>query len=115
VAAGLWRKHRTGELDFDDSLLLTRAFAGDYAGGRDRAARFLIIAATEEIVERAAELTGIHGLRAYDAVQLASALAAREEDERCATFASFDRHLAAAAVAEGFTALADIPVPDRGS
>jgi predicted nucleic acid-binding protein len=105
VAAALWRKHRTGELDLDDTLLLNRAFAADYAGSSDRPPRFQPVEVTDATVERAAELTGTHGLRAYDAVQLACALSARELDRRCTTLASFDRDLLRAATAEGFEVL----------
>jgi predicted nucleic acid-binding protein len=105
VIAAIWRKHRAGELDIDDSLTLIRAFRVDYAGARDTPVRFLTVAVTEEILERATEMAGAHGLRAYDAVQLASALAARDVDERCATLTSFDRDLTAAAVSEGFKTL----------
>jgi predicted nucleic acid-binding protein len=103
VAAAIWRKHRASELDLDDSLTLIRAFTVDYAGTPRRPPRFIALAVTSEILERAAELAGTHGLRAYDAVQLASALTAREADERCAAVAAFDRGLLKAAVAEGFT------------
>jgi predicted nucleic acid-binding protein len=102
VTAAIWRKHRVGELDLDDSLTLLRAFVVDYAGAPDRPPRFLALAVTAEILERAAELAGTHGLRAYDAVQLASALAAREVDPRCAALLAFDRELLRAALAEGF-------------
>ncbi|GAA1758973.1 hypothetical protein [Agromyces humatus] len=60
---------------------------------------------TNEILERAAELTAIHGLRAYDAVQLASARAARLIEPTCSTFAAFDGELSVAAVREGFSLL----------
>lgn len=105
VSAAIWRKHRTGELDLDDTHTLLRAFAVDYGGAPERPPRFLVLAVTSGVVERAAGLTGAHGLRAYDAVQLACALAAREADKGCATLASFDRDLACAAIAEGFKAL----------
>ena len=81
-----------------------RAFTADYAGTADSAARFLAVKVSDGILERAAELSGIHGLRAYDAVQLASALAVREIDERCTKFAAFDRDLTLAAASEGFEA-----------
>jgi len=109
VAAALWRKHRGGELDLDDTHTLTRALAADCAGTREHAPRFLALAVTDGIVERAAELAATHGLRAYDAIQLASALAARAADARCATFASFNDDLTAAATAEGFGALPIAP------
>jgi predicted nucleic acid-binding protein len=115
VVAAVWRKHRAGDLDLDDSLLLIRAFIADYAGTVEKEPRFLAIKVSDGVLERAAELSGIHGLRAYDAVQLASALAAREADERCAKFAAFDRDLALAAASEGFEALpaAAAQRPDR--
>jgi uncharacterized protein len=105
VAAALWRKHRMGEVDLDDALLLNRAFAADYTGSSDRPPRFQPIEVTDATIERAVELTGAHGLRAYDAVQLASALVTREADKRCTTLASFDQDLARAAAAEGFAVL----------
>jgi predicted nucleic acid-binding protein len=50
----------------------------------------------------AAGLAGTHGLRAYDAVQLASARAAAAADDRVRTFAAFDGALRDAAAREGF-------------
>jgi uncharacterized protein len=105
VAAALWRKHRTGELDLDTALLLNRDFAADYAGTPDRPPRFQPVEVTDATIERAVELTGAHGLRAYDAVQLACALVTRETDKGCTTLASFDQDLARAAAAEGFAVL----------
>lgn len=113
VVAAIWRKHRIGDLDLDDSLLLVRAFTTDYAGTADSAPRLFALEVSDRILEHAAELSGIHGLRAYDAVQLASALAAREVDERCAQFAAFDRDLTLAATAEGFEALPAASAPKR--
>jgi uncharacterized protein len=91
-----------GELDLDDALTLLRAFAVDYGGGPGQPRRFLALGVTAEVLERAVMLAGAHGLRAYDAVQLAGALAARAVDPRCAALASFDRELLRAALAEGF-------------
>jgi uncharacterized protein len=105
VAAALWRKHRTGDLDLDDVLLLTRDFAADYGGTPDGPPRFRTVGITDTAIERAAELTGTHGLRAYDAVQLACALAIRAVDKRCTMLASFDHDLIRAAAAEGFEVL----------
>jgi uncharacterized protein len=105
VPAAIWRKHRTGELDLDDTLLLNRAFAADYAGTPDSPPRFQAVEIADTAIERAAELVSAHGLRAYDAVQLACALAMREVDKRCTTLASFDRDLIRAAAAEGFEVL----------
>jgi len=112
VVAAVWRKHRIGDLDLDDSLLLIRAFTADYAGTADRAPRFLAIKASDGILERAAEVSGTHGLRAYDAVQLASALTVRDADKRCTRFAAFDLNLRLAATSEGLEAYPK-PVQDR--
>ncbi|MDQ6783137.1 MAG: hypothetical protein M3063_06800 [Actinomycetota bacterium] len=44
----------------------------------------------------------MHGLRAYDAVQLGSALAVRDVEKGCRSVAAFDAGLRRAAAAEGF-------------
>lgn len=51
------------------------------------------IQATELIVGRAASLAWEYGLRGYDAVHLASALAWQEGLQEAIVFATFDRHL----------------------
>lgn len=103
VPAALWRKHRIGELSADDARILSDAFAADCAGAP---ARFSSVAVGARVLERAARLVAVHALRAYDAVQLASALAAREAEPSCATFACFDEGLLRAAAAEGLVPLA---------
>lgn len=105
VPAAIWRKHRCGELDREDAMILAGTFAADYAGTVDVPARFLAVRVADRLLERAADLSGEYGLRAYDAVQLASALAARRIDERCATFAAFDGDLTTAAAETGFRTL----------
>jgi hypothetical protein len=47
----------------------------------------------------------MHGLRAYDSVQLASGRVARRIDAAFNTFACFDKGLRDAAISEGFTLL----------
>jgi predicted nucleic acid-binding protein len=101
VPAAIWRKQRTGEIDINDALVLTRAFEADYAGAPDKPPRFVAVEVSDEVLRRGAQLVANHGLRAYDAVQLASALRTRELDERCETFAAFDQGLVRAAVSEG--------------
>jgi hypothetical protein len=64
------------------------------------------VAVTGSILDEAARSVGRHPLRAFDAVQLASALAARAADPELTAFACFDDALADAARAEGFTLLA---------
>ena len=102
VPSALWRKHRLGLLEAADAQLLVDAFEADLAGGTRGAARLLAVQLPLRLLERAAKLSAVHGLRALDAVQLASACAAREADARCAAFACFDQALRRAAAAEGF-------------
>jgi predicted nucleic acid-binding protein len=63
---------------------------------------YQIIEPTEDIVLRAALLVATHGLRGYDAVQLASALwlQVRLSDPDALVFVCSDTHLSAAARAE---------------
>ena len=101
VPAALWRKHRTGELSAADAALLVEAFEADYFGTEDEAERFLVLAVSTTILDSAAQLAGIHGLRAYDAVQLASACSTRVEVPDGVQFAAFDDGLRSAAAREG--------------
>lgn len=105
VPGALWRKTRTGELDAADAALLVQAFEADWFGAPGEPARFTVVAATDAVLDRAADLTGVHGLRAYDAVQLGSALALAAADPRSNAFVAFDRSLRRAAAAEGLVTL----------
>ena len=102
VPSAIWRKQRLGELYADAARLLTSAFEADWSGTEEEPPRFSAVTATVAVLEGAARLCAVHGLRAYDAVQLACALAARDAIPECQTFAAFDRQLRAAAAAEGF-------------
>ena len=102
VPGAFWRKHRRGELRAEHAEMLTAAFEGDYYGYEHAPARFVVVGIVPELLDDAARLTGVHGLRAYDAVQLASARAARTVDPSCEGFACADRALRAAAAAERF-------------
>ena len=77
-------------------------FEADLFGTSQKPPRFVALAVTAPLLEAAARLVAVHGLRASDAVQLATALAAREADPDCRSFACFDRTLRAAAAAHGF-------------
>jgi uncharacterized protein len=112
VPAALWRKQRMGELSADDARLLTADFEADYFGTDSEPPRFAAVAAAGTLLDEAARLCASRGLRAYDAVQLSSALAVRRVDETCTAFAAFDRSLRTAAAAEGF-ALVPSALPDR--
>jgi hypothetical protein len=97
VASALWRKQRAGELTTADVNVLLTAFDDDWAGSR-----YAITDVSSAVIEAAARLVGVHGLRAYDAVQLATAIAARAVAPECNELATFDDDLRLAAAAEGF-------------
>jgi predicted nucleic acid-binding protein len=105
VPAALWRTHRIGELTPSDTALLVAAFKADYCGTADEAPRFAVVALTAGVLDEAARLVGVHGLRAYDAVQLASATATRDAVDGDVTLAAFDRRLCDAAAQEGLAVL----------
>ena len=105
VPAALWGKSRAGELCASDAAVLVRAFEFDYHGDDQADSVFAIVPVDESIVVASASHAARHGLRAYDAVQLACAIAARSADPSVDTFAVFDLKLTNAAVAEGFTTL----------
>ncbi|HVE45863.1 MAG TPA: type II toxin-antitoxin system VapC family toxin [Acidimicrobiales bacterium] len=116
VPAAFWRKHRIGEIGAEDARVLTAEFESDYYGGAEvgggvagqvgeEEPKFAVVATTSEILDQAATLCAVHGLRAYDAVQLSTALATRRADPECSTLEAFDSSLRGAASAEGFQLL----------
>ena len=102
VPAALWRKHRLGELESGDAENLTGAFEADYHRARDTEPRFAAIALSTQILDEGAELAATQGLRALDAIQLASALAARRADSDVTDFACYDADLRLAAAKHRF-------------
>jgi uncharacterized protein len=78
VPAALARKRRAGELSAADLALLIDQFVADFHGTPSQAPLFTAVAATGLVLSEAADLAIGHGLRAYDAVQLASAVVARQ-------------------------------------
>jgi hypothetical protein len=105
VPAALWRKRRLGELSAEDTAALVEEFEWDWFGEPDREPSFAVVDITVKILEEAAQSVARYPLRAFGAVQLSSALAARTADPSLTTFACFDQALADAAGAEGFTLL----------
>lgn len=105
VPAALWRKHRLGELGPEATRVLLDDFEADYFGTADELPRFAAVTVTGALLEVAALLCAAHGLRAYDAVQLSCALAARRADPGCVSFAAYDHTLRRAAAVEGFRLL----------
>lgn len=102
VASALWRKHRLGELAAADAATLTAVFEADLD---EPAGRFATVPASTELLGAAVRLTAQHGLRAYDAVQLATATAARSVLGQLDVFVAFDVQLRMAATVERFEVL----------
>lgn len=102
VPGALWRKQRLGELSPQHARLLSEEFEADFFGTGDDGPRFVTVLLTAAVLDRAAHLCAVHGLRANDAVQLGSALAVRDVESNCRTVAAFDAGLRRAAAAEGF-------------
>jgi len=105
VPAAIWRKQRLGELDTEDAGALTRQFEHDWLGPPSGSGRFSVVALTDAVLNEAATLCATDGLRGYDAVQLATAAAARLAVPTCDSFACFDRELRDAAARTGFSLL----------
>jgi uncharacterized protein len=102
VVAAIWRKQRMGDVSPDDARLLTSAFEFDYYGDEQTKPRFAIVDVVDSVLDEAALVAARHGLRAYDSVQLAAAMAARQASTGVDTFMAFDDRLRAAASAEGW-------------
>lgn len=102
VPSAIWRKARTSGLSRSNATVLTRQFEIDYRGTTATPPKYDAIAVTQRILTQAASLVVAHPLRAYDAVQLASALAAKVVDPSLDRFCVYDQQLSAAASLEGF-------------
>jgi predicted nucleic acid-binding protein len=103
VPAAVWRKERLGELHAADAEVLVAAFEADWFGTEGEPPRFASVGLAQALLDRAAGLVATHALRTYDAIQLASALAARDADPDCRELACFDEGLRGAAAREGFS------------
>lgn len=100
VIAAFFGKARSGEISVDVAEVLRDVFLADWGEGR-----FLHIAPNEAIETQAAHVAAVYLLRGFDAVHLATALAAREAVPGLVTFVCFDKRLSNAAVAEQFELL----------
>lgn len=105
MPAAIWRKSRLGELPAEDAAVLVEEFEWDWFGDEQADVRFAVVGAATEVLELAARSVARHPLRAFEGVQLATALSARATDQSLTSFACFDETLATAALAEGFTLL----------
>lgn len=86
VAAAFGRAVRLGVLDGPSGRRAHRRFAREWAD-------FMRLPVTEALVARAETLAWDHGLRGYDAVQLAAALAWQDSVGQDVVLATFDRQL----------------------
>ena len=99
VVSALARRVRAGKLSGKSAQRAMARFQRAFTG------RFRKVEITETLIDRATSLAERHGLRGYDAVQLAAVLTAN--DERLAagaaklTLISADNALNSAAIAEG--------------
>lgn len=97
VAAALSRAVRGHVLDADAGQRARRKFLQDWAD-------LARVPVTEALAARADSLAWSHGLRGYDAVQLAAALTWREAIGSDVVLATFDRELWRAAATAGIEA-----------
>lgn len=100
VLAAIWGKVARGELDDEQAATLDRAFIADA-----RRERFVVLPVADAVIARSVDCVRRHRLRGADALQLATALIAREADPAVTTMAVFDRSLRTAASAEGLALL----------
>nr|BAL54295.1 hypothetical conserved protein [uncultured prokaryote] len=99
VVAAVVRQARAGRLSTGDATAIVRAFRNHFE------AQYRVVLTVPAIVQQAMELAERHGLRGYDAIQLASALAVQQEltlyGAEPLVFVCADDELNKAAQAEG--------------
>lgn len=101
VTAALWCKARRGEVSEADAAVLAAAARRDLNGANSDL-DIVRVPLRAPLLESAAQLAGRQGLRAHDAVQLASALVVhRLAPEEGVAFLAYDDALRAAAAREG--------------
>lgn len=96
ISSALWRRRRSNDL--------TEAVRAEAQRQMDAAiANAVVVADVSAVVRRARRLLATHMLRAADAMQLAAALLACEDDPARLALVTLDDRLAEAATREGFT------------
>ena len=103
TTSAIWRKARSGEINESEAEQLVRDFRADLRSKRTDGPELIALPVSTKLLNSAARLVTIHDLRSLDAVQLATALAAREVDPQCDAFACYDERLARVAALHGFT------------
>ena len=101
VIAAITKRVRTGSLSKHAADKAVKRFEREFQN------RYILVDVSSQIIQSAMDLAKNHTLRGYDAVQLASALQANalrlSVGGSSLTFVSADKHLNAAASAEGLT------------
>ena len=92
--AAFSRRRREGILSVTDQNRIVRDFNDEWK-------RYFVIDVTNPLVNNAAKLAELHGLRGYDAIQLASAEFFREKIREAVTFGCWDSRLETAAGRQG--------------
>ncbi|HKP74361.1 MAG TPA: type II toxin-antitoxin system VapC family toxin [Longimicrobiaceae bacterium] len=108
--SAITRRRNDGRVDRRDVLRLWNSVFADFSRATTR---YEVVELTEAVALRAAFLVAKHGLRGYDAVQLASALSLQihRDPTQPLVFICADHNLSAAARAEGLDAAN--PVTDQ--
>jgi predicted nucleic acid-binding protein len=83
VPSALWRRAREGDMSAARARALVKSVVEDLAD-------MIVVEARRPVMDRARELVERHPLRAYDAVQLASASLLAERAETAITFVCAD-------------------------
>ena len=100
MIAALFRKARTGEISPDEASRSAENFRADWRG------QYQIVEVTALVADKAMELAEKYGLRGYDAVHLASAVALQQMREAMELpsliFVSADAQQRETAAVEGF-------------
>jgi predicted nucleic acid-binding protein len=94
--AAFARRRREGRLSRGDYRRTIQELQSDWD-------HYLLLEVTNEVIRRAADLTAIHPLRAYDAIHLASAKVLQERVRGPVSFACWDSNLSAGAKREGLS------------
>ncbi|HEV8716030.1 MAG TPA: type II toxin-antitoxin system VapC family toxin [Candidatus Binatia bacterium] len=101
IVAAIARKARIGSITMQEATTTLSVFKNHFK------TNYLIVLINTAVVERAMDLAEQHGLRGYDAIQLASALTVQAEltasGTSLAAFVSADTNLNKAAQAESLT------------
>jgi predicted nucleic acid-binding protein len=99
VVAAFWKKVREGIIPAQEAKALTEEFIEHVR------TQYFVLEVTPEVIDEAVRLIEKHGLRGYDAVQLASAILLHRRRQQLGLppliFVSADEDLLAAAQAEG--------------